>query len=67
MRAELRAMMALNNTSCKKLGEITGCKPTSLTHKLQGKKDFKVKEIREIAKFYDLTPFQIYSMFIKEE
>ena len=67
MIAELRAIMAINNTSHKRLGEVTGCKPTSLTHKLQGKTDFKLNEIREIIKFYNLSPEQIYSIFIKEE
>lgn len=66
MISELRAIMAINNTRNKTLGEVTGCKPTSLTHKLQGKTDFKLNEIRAIVEYYDLTPEQVYSIFIQE-
>lgn len=67
MIRELKAIMALNDTSHKQLGEVTGCKPTSLTHKLQGKSEFKLSEIKKIVQYYDLSPEQVFSIFIKEE
>lgn len=67
MHRELRGLLKIHDISQSRLADIIGCKLTACNQKLSGKRDFKVAEVKKIAKHFDLTPEQIYSMFVKEE
>jgi cyanate lyase len=49
----------------KELASLLGISEISVTNKLKGKQDFKVKEIRIIADSYNLTDKQIVDIFIR--
>lgn len=59
--------MALFEDSIPDLAEYLGISRLALTQKIEGKSQFKEKEIKKIAKRYKLTPDETYAIFIEEE
>lgn len=63
----LKSKMVLNGDTQKKLAEYMGISENALMWKLQGKYDFKTKEIEFIGRRYQLTISELCEIFFGRE
>ena len=63
----LFSKMALFGDSIETLAEYLGITRQTLTQKIEGKSQFKQKEITMIAVRYKLTPEEVYEIFHEGE
>lgn len=60
-----KAKCALNDEKIKTLAKCVGLNTQTLRCKINGNSDFKSKEIKIISDRLNLTPNEIYEIFIK--
>lgn len=63
----LFSKMALFSDSIETLAEYLSITRQTLTQKIEGKSQFKQKEIKMIAVRYKLTPEETHEIFLEEE
>ena len=64
---KLIGVRAEHKVSQEKLAEIIGINKNTYYEKEVGNRDFKLKEVRTIAKYFNLNAEQIYLIFFKED
>lgn len=60
-----KAKCALNDEKIKNLAEYININPQTLRKKINENGEFKCSQIRSLSKRWDLTPNEIYEIFIK--
>ncbi len=65
MKEEIRAKMILHGHTQEVLAKLLEISYTSLSYKLNEKKEFRPSEIRRLRELYKLSDSEIVNMFIK--
>lgn len=67
LKWKLKQLIESRNDTAEKLAEAIGMHPITIHNKINGKTDWKLGEIKAIAKRYGLTREQISYVFFEEE
>lgn len=63
-REAFKAFLKKNNVKQNDVADLLGISRASVSAKAQGKQDFKVREIKKLAKAYDMEPNEIVNVFL---
>lgn len=59
-----KELIKKNGTNQNEVAELLGISVASVSAKAQGKQDFKVREIKKLAKAYHMEPVEIVNVFL---
>ena len=61
----IKIMMVAAGEQQKELAEAVGMRPANLCNKLNGNRKFSIEEMRRIMKHYNITPDELFSIFME--